>query len=523
MLSFLCVWDDRANPHGDLRKLRLNYHLEDDSIEILEPVHANSGREPCMTIIARQRVPWEGRQRPFSNSSQFDHVNRDASQQLTFGVKMDTGFMNSSDLGIGKTVRIHGKDFFLYDCTAKTREYYQAEKGYDLDPSIDIDQHFSIRMKRPPRPVPPPHDGIGSEEDSLGNWQNLLLKVPKKDHAKWVSGSGKVLKFVLQMVPSPNATIEEQGRAFTLSYFLEDDTLQLDEIGVKNSGIVGGKYLLRQKVRRVLTSGQSVYFRPHDFQLGAVVSIYSKQFKVVGLDIHTEKLLAGIEDPTTVDGIKSMVVQLKEVLAQRHPRLQLAFRAITTNGNNYIDMNELIEYFKTMNVNISPEDTKTIIGMYDTNNDGMLDFKEFVCMMNGDESSNSMLAMTNTVHTINLSPEQQYSQASRYQNDVLQQAAARNCHTKRSRILLRQLRDKLHQRRIDTVDLFRLMDVASPDSVMCRKDFEEGVRHILHLLLQQEEMDILCEAFFSGGQRCTLENFTNVLEGVGEFLPGTTL
>jgi hypothetical protein len=41
------------------------------------------------------------------------------------------------------------------------------------------------------------------------------------------------------------------ARRFVLSYFMMDDSVQIFEQPVRNSGIAGGKFLERQKVRLV--------------------------------------------------------------------------------------------------------------------------------------------------------------------------------------------------------------------------------------------------------------------------------
>ena len=53
VLRFYCYWDDKENMFGDSRYLVLHYFLADDTIEILERVPANSGRDAVPMFLRR--------------------------------------------------------------------------------------------------------------------------------------------------------------------------------------------------------------------------------------------------------------------------------------------------------------------------------------------------------------------------------------------------------------------------------------------------------------------------------------
>lgn len=63
ILRFYCFWDDTENVFGVLHELILHYFLADDTIEINEVIHPNSGQDTAPKFLRRSRLPkviWEG-------------------------------------------------------------------------------------------------------------------------------------------------------------------------------------------------------------------------------------------------------------------------------------------------------------------------------------------------------------------------------------------------------------------------------------------------------------------------------
>lgn len=87
----------------------------------------------------------------------------------------------------------------------------------------------------------PPHNGIGSEEDSLGYIYKLVPKPPKKDFFKWVDQQVSLRFNAVFSNPKP----EDAIRKFIITYYLNDDSLQIYEPPAKNSGFSTGKFLER--------------------------------------------------------------------------------------------------------------------------------------------------------------------------------------------------------------------------------------------------------------------------------------
>ena len=56
VLRFFCRWDDSPSMFGDVRWLVLHYFLADDTVEVLEKIPANSGRDAVPVFLRRARL-----------------------------------------------------------------------------------------------------------------------------------------------------------------------------------------------------------------------------------------------------------------------------------------------------------------------------------------------------------------------------------------------------------------------------------------------------------------------------------
>merc|ERR1712100_865032 len=122
---------------------------------------------------------------------------------------------------------------------------------------------------------------FGSEADSKQSCMSLHPIHIKDDPEKVKSNQNHALSFGAQLI-SNLAT--DKGRWFAIKLYLFDDTVAIFETAKKNSGIVPGKFLKRQKV---LNPATGRYFDSQDFYVGAALEIYKYQFKLVDVDAFT--------------------------------------------------------------------------------------------------------------------------------------------------------------------------------------------------------------------------------------------
>ena len=142
--------------------------------------------------------------------------------------------------------------------------------------------------QNPPRKVVhdiPPHNGFGSEEDSL----LTVYYLRPEQSVKKVIENFKKDKHVLRFNAKLDSQSEiENDRKFVFSFFVSDNTLQIYEEAAKNSGRVSAKLQERRKVRNPVTSE---YYVEKDFFVGATIYINKYIFKFYECDDKTKNYM----------------------------------------------------------------------------------------------------------------------------------------------------------------------------------------------------------------------------------------
>ncbi|XP_067373326.1 EF-hand domain-containing family member C2 isoform X2 [Channa argus] len=294
VLCFYCFWDDTESMFGDLRELVLHYFLADDTLEILEVVSPNSGRDTVPKFLCRSKLPKHAPPQMKQPGEITDRTVLNVFGSQSKGKRyildsLKTGavhedFYKDSDLTIGGEVNVWGRRVIIADCDDFTKEYYRSKYGIeDFTPL----QYKAPEAPKPPRLVPP-YNGFGSEEDSLSFCQGLLPKPPQKDFHKFMKKDSNVLKFRAKMVTTDPV---DRERVFIISFYLSDDSISVYEHPERNSGVIGGKFLQRARVKKpgqeLFKSEMSEYFSAQDLYVGAILCLNSKDFRLVDADEYT--------------------------------------------------------------------------------------------------------------------------------------------------------------------------------------------------------------------------------------------
>ena len=262
VLRFYAVWDDRNALYGEVRKFSLHYFLADDTIELSEIHDPNSGRGNFATLLKRSKLP-----RTSSIDMSITQLDdpRDRGQ-----------YVKDSDLKIGKYINVLGRDILIVAGDPFTVEYMTKTHGYDMTPMTLPDP----KPKAPRMEIPPP-TGYGTEEDSLQSFYRLVPKPIHKDMRKYMDNARTILRFEAQF---KDRSPEDEIRRFIIAYFLADDTVSIFEPPIRNSGIIGGKFLERKRVMN-LESGD--WFKASDLYIGGVFKFYQRAFEIIGADDFT--------------------------------------------------------------------------------------------------------------------------------------------------------------------------------------------------------------------------------------------
>ncbi|CAF0755677.1 unnamed protein product [Adineta ricciae] len=273
VLRFYAIWDDRAQMFGEQREFIIQYYLVDDTMEVREEHKANDGRDPFPILITRHKIPKDR----YDVKGTFPHVFLELSDTEV------SQYFKPSDLMIGRTVHIYGRNFLIYDCDMFTKTFYSKNFGVTNFEPVNTE---IVRRTHPKMEIPP-YNGFGTLEDSMQNCLRLQPDRPKKDYVKLMENDHRILRYEA-VLDSPRE--DDKLRKFVISYHLGDDTISIHEPPQRNSGIIGGRFLERTRVSKPGTSTEyPEYYGPSDFHIGATVEVFRQRFIIRSADLYVLK------------------------------------------------------------------------------------------------------------------------------------------------------------------------------------------------------------------------------------------
>lgn len=273
VLRFYCIFrDDKL--YGEARPYIVHFYLADDTVEVLEVRDDNSGRDSCPALLKRQKLP-----------KRFNELTADISAIGTKQIDPQIEYYTEEDIRIGSDIEVFGRPLTVMGCDNFTKAFYINNFGASEDdfPPIETEGEPDT----PYYITAPPHNGIGSEEDSLSSFLYLVPKIPKIDYSKLMELSGVILRYEAKFV---NPLSEDVNRRFVISFYMNNDTVQIFETFQGNSGFIGGNFLERSRQRNMQNGGRM--FVPGDFRVGAKVVINKFEFEILGQDKYTENYSA---------------------------------------------------------------------------------------------------------------------------------------------------------------------------------------------------------------------------------------
>uniref|UniRef100_A0A8B9G1S3 EF-hand domain containing 1 n=1 Tax=Amazona collaria TaxID=241587 RepID=A0A8B9G1S3_9PSIT len=325
VLRFYAMWDDTNSIFGENRPYVIHYYLADDTVEVREVHKQNDGRDPFPVLIRRQRIPktFVDKQKTFPTC-----VMEISDQEVL-------EWYTAKDFAVGKSTNLLGRDFFIYDCDEFTRNFYRDKFGITDFQPVEI-------KKKPPEEVQqiiPPYNGFGILEDTLQNCFSLFPKPPRKDVIKMLENDNKVLRYQVAL-ESPNP--EDRKRRFILSYFLSNDMISIYEPPVRNSGIIGGKYLRKTRVAKPgSTTENAKYYGPSDLTIGSTIEVFGHRFVITDADEYVLNYMESNAGSFPASAQKSVVVRLPEVAFALSPVLLCFYSDIPKLGTSKQEPDEL--------------------------------------------------------------------------------------------------------------------------------------------------------------------------------------
>ncbi|NXH13496.1 EFHC1 protein, partial [Bucco capensis] len=322
VLRFYAMWDDTKTMFGDSRSYIIHYYLADGTVEVREVYKQNDGRDPFPVLLRRQRLP----KTLVDNTKDFPSCVLEISDQEVLE------WFTAKDFGVGKSLTLLGRSFFIYDCDEFTRNFYRDKFGITDFQPVEI-------KKKAPEEVPqviPPYNGFGVLEDSLQNCFSLFPKPPRKDIMKRLENDNKVLRYEVSL-ESPNPV--DRKRRFILSYFLSDDMISIFEPPVRNSGIIGGKFLGKTRVAKPgSTPENATYYKPSDFTIGSTIEVFGRRFVITAASEYAQRYMESNAESSPVATQQTLEDHLHSEQVAKEP----ANSDIPKHGSSKEELDELI-------------------------------------------------------------------------------------------------------------------------------------------------------------------------------------
>eukprot|EP01147_Barroeca_monosierra_P000750 gene750-4042_t len=336
VLRFYCLWDDTTSEYGEKRYLVLHYFLADGTIEIREVHQPNNGRDGPGVFLHRQKLPKDHRhyvhvpgsvttRTPLNVFAKSGLEGRHILDSLQTGSGEGTHYTDA-DLSLGSELNVFGRMVLLCDCDEFTKSYYRDKYGIDHFEPVVIEEAEEAL----PHPKTPPYTGYGTEEDSLVSVNHLILKPPKRQFKKWFEEGDNTLQFRAHMDSGNPA---DEDREFALTFHLCDDTMSVFENRQRNSGIIGGKFLERTRVK---LPDNSRYYEPQDFRLGAVIEANKHRFLLTDASDFTFKYMEQHKFPES--DVDAVLDKAKSVLRSKQEEVVNALDAVRDQGSSTIPL-----------------------------------------------------------------------------------------------------------------------------------------------------------------------------------------
>ncbi|GAB1605511.1 EF-hand domain-containing family member C2-like [Argonauta hians] len=352
VLRFYCKWDDTAHANGMVHKLIMYYFLADDRVEIREQFDPNSGHDMSRVLLGKTKLPKGEKYVHFPGKicdRTLLNVFGNTPKDLRFLYDgLQTGevklpFYGPGDFRIGDTISVYGRPIKICDCDEFTKNFYRTKYGIvDFEPVKEEVVH-----EQPIERTCPPYNGYGDEEETLRNWNKILIKPKPKPILQFLKFDKEGLEshvFRFLGVMKSKDPLED-GEVFIISFFLSDDSIQIawkDTTGRPHSNL-----LLR---RRLKLPGQprfnielTKYYEPKHFYIGAELNLNNSIYLITEADEYTLRYMENHPAQFPQADIQVVLAKLHSQVLVGAEQLtkQILFR--DANTTDYIMFKDLID------------------------------------------------------------------------------------------------------------------------------------------------------------------------------------
>ncbi|GKT24063.1 Flagella associated protein, partial [Aduncisulcus paluster] len=270
VLRFFGIWDDRKSMFGDVRVMRIYFYLVDDTVEVLESIPTNSGRDKFPVFLRRSKLP---------------HLRKTLED-----VTNPKDCYKEDEFYVGAVISVLGRPIRIVECDDYTQAHLRS-KGFPEDKiqAIGKAEPIKHRVTAPAPTVPEYTLKIGTAEDTKGSCLAVRNKPPKRDFQREMALGESVIRYAAKLVGSLDGTVPcratDEPREFVVGFYPANCTVAVFEKRIEAS-VPGGKFLERTRLINPLTGS---YFDYDDFEVDGVVEINKHFFKLTAIDEHSLK------------------------------------------------------------------------------------------------------------------------------------------------------------------------------------------------------------------------------------------
>jgi len=182
----------------------------------------------------------------------------------------------------------------------------------------------------------------------------------------------KILRFMARLdTDAP----EDQGRIFVIKYFLADDTVAAFEPPQKNSGVMGGKFIQRGRVKK---PNSHEYYNQADFYTGATIEFNKFAFVLYQADEYSLSYMESDPESHPMSDIAYISEQLGPVLVEKAPILMPAFQAQDPAGTGQVSYDVLQDVLISNDMELNDQVLITIMRRFDLKKDGHINYQHFL-------------------------------------------------------------------------------------------------------------------------------------------------
>lgn len=150
---------------------------------------------------------------------------------------------------------------------------------------------------------------------------------------------------------------------------MEDDTIAIREPPIRNSGVMGGKFLRRQEVRK----HDGSKYLASDMFVGNVVDFMCHHFELLNADEYSYRLMendAKAFPYSNFNSIHDIIMKKKDEICK--------YFAIDYRGNGIIDLVELSKSLEEVGLNLNKQQVLTFWRKLDKKGKGKLSFTKVI-------------------------------------------------------------------------------------------------------------------------------------------------